>query len=1691
MIGTTLFTLSKPLGKASIVAGSCVYFFVAFLCGWSALCLIKARNAHHDRLVAEGKPREQIKELLTFEGLAGQATGGAWGKTVFSFFLLASEVSFVIACSIAAASSLADVTAGFLPDTFGALSRAQLLLILMTLLLVPQCWVRKIKAGAAASSRPTSSSTPPSAPPARTQKIEINWYVPEDSGMSLVSIAGMSLYTAEYVNTILPIYEAHEKKENFTWLFVLCTSGVALLGWALSLTAYLNNPDSESTYCTHDLPPGAMKLVVQCCVTLGCFLTVPILFFVIPHFYEKTVFNKWLQMDNEYILAKQEEEIVKIDAGGVAGGGNDRREIVDTNADNVERRARGAEEKILTGQISALADRPTSELFHQGLPLYHKGQPLSDDKRQKLLNSRDEYSSDHHQVAGGGVEKSLVGDWNRNTGAWKNIYPTHELGKASEAAGGSGSGADADAGLFLGGGLFPQYHKLEQAWTTKPSLSEPGERTKIIHAYTVQLGNGRTKANGMPMEAPKIFAVLDPLDGYKSVREWWFNPSPVYDESGHKILTWNNPAQVGRLQAEWVDEEGNAVSPYEEDKDAGVVEMKKPEGGAPGAGKGAGLLLKQPQPRTQQVGSSGSGSGGSSRSSGSGRSSPSPEERSSTATDSNSPGQDGVAMVVDEDSSDDISPSASGDSPGSVETTTTSDSEDEKDHVAKKAQELPAAMNPPAGRGTASAPLFGLEPESKLILQKAKAVKLEWHWYHVSRKKRTNPLFTQAEEEIKGLDLLSDLPTSNPLHKSTPGYFVPWTYAVKTHPEVSVAQEMQRSDGAKRKKIKDRRGSKAEESEFAQPRFEPPIPGVDTFQDGAITFRGRVFTCSLKPNIEPESSYYWYSWILFNWFEKSNRISGGAAAAKTSCKWLPHVEKKKEKPSGPRGAQAQAHHQIPRKIAEHRSSLRQHHDQQPQAHPAQYLFRKRLHAGEYSQSDDATASRFWDAPSLKDLYSAAPTKRAKSTEAEEFLKEPQPFIWRKILYFNEVGRFTTSSGDDLLGALASSSLEALLLQKIRGKVPNPAALSAASAEVQSQVAVLDPKIATDVFTKTGIPAALRRVFVLDGVWNPWYASRELSNGGLQAMAYDRSGDAIFAHLKEIRLFRQPISCEFFDGPGGAAPASACASDALFVDSATAIQNFKSYGGRRFFKRLTEGTDGHLDLLEKSKLVDNFYGHSITATVMQLAQTLLTPPTVAGQNEAAFLDSVRALLTSSGLTDTGTAPCSRTRGSRNFGYLVSDGNYDWRAGPTQFHMFAGAGLVSRSLLSAVHQPLQSDHVKLLKAFQVEENFLCAPSVLCAELHGILFSLKALKDWLPASPPGKQHRTATYFGENEEMKSKSATSAVGSQGRLRGGHCKKRAQPLQQGDGDEDGGNDLKPTTRIPLLTDSSRAVELLRKYFKYGFQLHRSPFFHDVPEMNNKCNRLRADAKLSPAEANFKQAAVAARSSFLAGQKGLLAYRGMLRAIAEVWLNLLENEKVLVFFHWVPGHAGFLPNELVDSAAAKLRSEDDADEEVAQGRTSDLSPQHLGEGGSSEDNDGDGSAGAEQNEKLQQDFIRAVNAAINDAAELQGPQVQTFAQAVDRVLAWQKSSVEMMKRADVMLLFPFLQEHPEFADMAPELGLDLRHASNLVILWKYSDGVREFVDQVREHVKSTDGLELEQDLYPSCSELKHLQRENRV
>ncbi|CAD7935867.1 unnamed protein product, partial [Amoebophrya sp. A25] len=129
-----------------------------------------------------------------------------------------------------------------------------------------------------------------------TSSKPVNWWLPEDMD-ALVCLLGASLYCCEYMNTILPIYEAYERKDKFNGLFLGISAVVCILGWAISVTAYMKDPSGVATYCTGMLPEGGMKLFIGICMAACSFLSIPILFFVIPHFYEKRVFHDLFKMD--------------------------------------------------------------------------------------------------------------------------------------------------------------------------------------------------------------------------------------------------------------------------------------------------------------------------------------------------------------------------------------------------------------------------------------------------------------------------------------------------------------------------------------------------------------------------------------------------------------------------------------------------------------------------------------------------------------------------------------------------------------------------------------------------------------------------------------------------------------------------------------------------------------------------------------------------------------------------------------------------------------------------------------------------------------------------------------------------------------------------------------------------------------------------------------------------------------------------------------------------------------------------------------------------------------------------------------------------------------------------------------------------------------------------------------------------
>ncbi|CAD7975817.1 unnamed protein product, partial [Amoebophrya sp. A25] len=107
---------------------------------------------------------------------------------------------------------------------------------------------------------------------------------------------------------------------------------------------------------------------------------------------------------------------------------------------------------------------------------------------------------------------------------------------------------------------------------------------------------------------------------------------------------------------------------------------------------------------------------------------------------------------------------------------------------------------------------------------------------------------------------------------------------------------------------------------------------------------------------------------------------------------------------------------------------------------------------------------------------------------------------------------------------------------------------------------------------------------------------------------------------------------------------------------------------------------------------------------------------------------------------------------------------------------------------------------LRAFEVENNILCARSVTCAELHAIWYALRFLKYGAVES---SSTTAFTLAGDLDSIKNNLGhLSSSASQG----GPAAEPDTPT--------------PVIKIPVLTDSNDAITLLEKYFMHGVRLEK-------------------------------------------------------------------------------------------------------------------------------------------------------------------------------------------------------------------------------------------------------------------------------
>lgn len=101
--------------------------------------------------------------------------------------------------------------------------------------------------------------------------------------------AGTVVFSFECINFVLPMYEAHEKKENFICLLTTTLFGVVALFLIFGVTNYLRYGSSTDEIVTKNMPKGT--LAASFAFTLSSVLNVPLFLYPASIVIEAKVFS--------------------------------------------------------------------------------------------------------------------------------------------------------------------------------------------------------------------------------------------------------------------------------------------------------------------------------------------------------------------------------------------------------------------------------------------------------------------------------------------------------------------------------------------------------------------------------------------------------------------------------------------------------------------------------------------------------------------------------------------------------------------------------------------------------------------------------------------------------------------------------------------------------------------------------------------------------------------------------------------------------------------------------------------------------------------------------------------------------------------------------------------------------------------------------------------------------------------------------------------------------------------------------------------------------------------------------------------------------------------------------------------------------------------------------------------------------
>jgi len=102
---------------------------------------------------------------------------------------------------------------------------------------------------------------------------------------------GTCVYVYEGINVVLPIYEAHECKENFSRMLGAVLSALTVIFVLFGIVWYLTFGDTTQEIASLNLPQGTLEAnLVASAYAIACLFTTPILFFPLTQELEAVFF---------------------------------------------------------------------------------------------------------------------------------------------------------------------------------------------------------------------------------------------------------------------------------------------------------------------------------------------------------------------------------------------------------------------------------------------------------------------------------------------------------------------------------------------------------------------------------------------------------------------------------------------------------------------------------------------------------------------------------------------------------------------------------------------------------------------------------------------------------------------------------------------------------------------------------------------------------------------------------------------------------------------------------------------------------------------------------------------------------------------------------------------------------------------------------------------------------------------------------------------------------------------------------------------------------------------------------------------------------------------------------------------------------------------------------------------------------